>query len=274
MAIRVSDLLWSAFDELRIQPVGKWVRAAAGGRTVIDSRRAMLVWEPRRVVGSYAVPEQDVHAELVPDDSAAAVERPLSLAGRAVLDPSTPFGAHSASGVAVTLRLPEGDLVGAGFRPDDPDLAGYLVLDWHRFDQWYEEDEPVLAHPHDPHSRIDCLPSTRHVQIAFDGVLLADTRRSTLLFETHLPPRYYIPREDVTLSLLEATATRTACAYKGWASYWSARVGDSVLADIAWSYPDPLNDAVPVGGLIAFLTERLDLTVDGERQTRPRTPWS
>ena len=76
------------------------------------------------------------------------------------------------------------------------------------------------------------------------------------------------------MDLLESTQTRTLCAYKGEASYWSARFGDTVLPDIAWSYPQPLHDAVPVGGLIAFFTERLDLVVDGEPQPRPRTPWS
>jgi uncharacterized protein (DUF427 family) len=105
-------------------------------------------------------------------------------------------------------------------------------------------------------------------------VTLADTTRATLLFETSLPIRFYIPEQDVAMDLLVATATHTVCAYKGRASYWSARVGDSLLSDIAWSYPEPLNDAVPVGGQIAFLTERLDLTLDGQAQPRPRTPWS
>ena len=64
------------------------------------------------------------------------------------------------------------------------------------------------------------------------------------------------------------------CAYKGVASYWSARVGDATLANIAWTYEEPLADAVPVRGLVAFFTERLDLSLDGVDIERPITPWS
>jgi uncharacterized protein (DUF427 family) len=269
------QLLWNAHDELRIHPVRKWVRATVGDRTVVDSQRVLLVWEPRRVVGSYAVPEEDVVGELVPADVEAAAEQPVSLeSGPPVLDPKTPFSAHSTAGNALTIRTADGDLPGAAYRVNDPDLVGYVLLDWQAFTQWFEEDEPVIAHPHDPFSRIDCLGSHRHVEISHGGVTLADTTRPSLLFETPLPTRFYIPREDVAMDLLEPTGTHTVCAYKGRASYWSARVGDSVLADIAWSYPEPLHDAVPVRGLIAFFTERLDLTLDGKAQDRPRTPWS
>ena len=275
MATQMRKLLWEAHNELRIHPVRKWVRARAGDRTVVDSHRVLLVWEPRRVVGSYAVPVEDVAGELVAADAVAGEAHPISLEeGPPVLDPSTSFAVHSTDGSPLTIRTADGDLAGAAFRADDPDLAGYVVLDWQAFTQWYEEDEPVVAHPHDPFDRIDCLRSSRHVEISHNGIVLADTTRSTLLFETPLPTRFYLPREDVAMHLLEPTATHTVCAYKGQASYWSARVGDDVLADIAWSYPEPLNDATPVRDLIAFLTERLDLVVDGEPQPRPRTPWS
>ncbi|HEY3338884.1 MAG TPA: DUF427 domain-containing protein [Propionicimonas sp.] len=275
MATQLRKLLFSAHGDLRIHPVRKWVRASAGDKTIVDSRRVLLVWEPRRVVGSYAVPVEDVAGELVAAEVAAGEEHPVSLEdGPPVLDPSTPFSVHSTGGSPLTIRTADGDLPGAAFRVDDPDLAGYVVLDWEAFTQWYEEDEPVIAHPHDPFDRIDCLRSSRHIEIRHDGVLLADTTRSTLLFETPLPTRFYIPRDDVAMDLLEPTRTHTLCAYKGQASYWSARVGDTVLTDIAWSYPDPLHDAAQVRGLIAFFTERLDLVVDGEPQARPRTPWS
>jgi uncharacterized protein (DUF427 family) len=271
----MTQLLWSALNDLRVHPIEKWVRASYGDVTIVDTRRAQLVWEPRRVVGSYAVPEGDIAGDLVPAAEAAAVERPVSVGDlTGVLDPSSPFTAHSAAGASLTIRTSRGDLVDAAFRPDDPDLAGYVVLDWSAFTQWSEEDEPVVAHPRDPFHRIDCLRSSRHVRIGLDGVTLADTTRATWLFETSLPVRFYVPAEDIVMDKLETTVTHTQCAYKGQASYWSARVGTTVLPDIAWSYPDPLDDALPVRGLIAFLTERLDLVVDGQAKARPRTPWS
>lgn len=275
MATRMSQLFWGAIGDLRIHPTRKWVRAAAGNRTIADTRRALLVWEPRRVVASYAVPAEHVAGELVAAESAGVPERPVSMEeGPPVLDPSTPFSAHTTPGTGLTIRTPDGDLPAAAFRPDDPDLAGYVILDWEAFTQWYEEDELVMGHPHDPFDRIDCLRSSRRIQIAYEGVTLADTNRSTMLFETPLPPRFYIPRADVALDLLEPSETTSTCAYKGVASYRSARVGETFLKDVAWSYEHPLHDAVPVRDFIAFFTERLDLTVDGEAQPRPRTPWS
>jgi uncharacterized protein (DUF427 family) len=104
--------------------------------------------------------------------------------------------------------------------------------------------------------------------------VLAQTSRATLLFETPLPVRYYIPREDVRMELLTRSELETVCAYKGVASYWSAQVGDRLVADVAWSYERPLHDAQPVAGNIAFFTEHLDLEVDGVRLDRPLTPWS
>ena len=148
------------------------------------------------------------------------------------------------------------------------------MLDWHAFTQWYEEDEPVTGHPHDPFARIDCLRSNRHVVLSAKGQVLAETSRATLLFETSLPVRYYIPREDVAMNLLEPSPHHTVCAYKGQASYWSARLGDGRIPDVAWSYQQPLHDALPVTGLLSFFTERIDLAVDGEQIPRPVTPWS
>jgi uncharacterized protein (DUF427 family) len=191
-----------------------------------------------------------------------------------LLTPTTPFAAHTTGGTPLTIRTAHGDLPEAAFRPDDDDLAGYVILDWRAFSHWYEEDTEAVAHPRDPFHRIDCRASSRHVTIAHEGVTLADSSRPTLLFETSLPPRYYLPAEDVAMDLLEPTETHTLCAYKGQASYWSAHVGGTTLTDVAWSYPRPLNDAVPVAGLVAFFTERLDLTLDGRPQPRPRTPWS
>lgn len=275
MATRMSQLWWSAIDDLRVHPVRKWIRATVGTQTVIDTRRALLVWEPRRAVGSYAVPQDDVLGQLVAAAAAATPQRPVTMEdGPPVLDPTTPFAAHTTPGTPMTIQTPHANLTTAAFLPDDPDLAGYVVLDWNAFTQWYEEDEPVMGHPHDPFDRIDCLRSSRRVQIAHAGVSLASTNRPTLLFETPLPPRFYVPREDVAMDLLKPSETRTICAYKGRASYWSARVGDTILHDIAWSYEDPLRDGEPVRDLIAFFTERLDVTVDGENQPRQRTPWS
>ena len=157
----------------------------------------------------------------------------------------------------------------AAFRPDDPDLADYVILEFDAF-EWREEDEPIVSHPHDPFGRIDVLRSSRHVRIEHDGRLLAESSRPMLLFETLLPVRFYLPREDVAVEL-EPSDTATYCAYKGRASYFSVPDGPR---DVAWTYHEPLHDAEPVRDRICFFDERLDVIVDGERGERPVTPWT
>lgn len=275
MAVSMSTLVMSALGDLRIHPVSKWIRASSRGTTVVSSKQARVVWEPRRVVPSYAVPIGDVYGDLIPYSGEAATEMPVQLSVDAppVLDPRTPFSVHTCAGEALTIRTSHGDLAGAAFAPDDADLAGYVVLDWEAFSEWMEEDERVVGHPHDPFDRIDCLRTSRHVLVSVDGEVLADTTHATLLFETPLPMRYYLPRGDVRMDLLRPSTRQTTCAYKGVASYWSLD-GDEARADIAWSYEDPLHDALPVKDMICFFTERLDLTVDGQEIPRPLTPWS
>lgn len=270
------DLVMSALPDLRVHPIDKWLRASLGDTVVVDSTRAMVVWEPRRVVPSYAVPVADVKGDLVPyaGDAGAEMAVRMGTDGPPVLDPRTPFTVHSCPGEPLTISTSQGDLAGAAFAPEDADLDGYVVLSWDAFTEWYEEDEVVLGHPHDPFDRIDCLRSSRHVVLSVDGQALADTTRATLLFETPLPMRYYLPQEDVRMDLLEPTERHSVCAYKGIATYWSADVDGHKVADIAWSYPQPLHDALPVRDMICFFTERVDLTVDGEVIARPVTPWS
>jgi uncharacterized protein (DUF427 family) len=272
------SLLASGMDQLRYEPIGKRIRAVSAGETVVDSTRAVLVWEPRRIVPSYAVPAGDVRVELTPAAAGRAEPaeqgvRMPGLSSRPVLDPSVPFSVHSTDGRPVDVRAGGQDRPGAGFLPADPDLSGYVVLDFRAFDSWYEEDEVNVAHPRDPFHRIDVLPSSRQVRVELDGQVIAESARPMLLFETSLPVRYYLPPEDIRATLTP-TGTRTYCAYKGQAAYWSAAVGGHVVPDIAWTYHEPLHDAQRVGGLVSFFNERVDVIVDGQRAERPVTPWS
>jgi uncharacterized protein (DUF427 family) len=112
------------------------------------------------------------------------------------------------------------------------------------------------------------------VRIEIDGVEVADTRRPTLVFETGLATRYYVPRADVRLDLLRATDTVTRCPYKGQASYYSAIIGDRVIEDIAWTYTVPIPEIPKIEQLIAFFDEHVDVWVDGALQERPVSAWS
>lgn len=94
------------------------------------------------------------------------------------------------------------------------------------------------------------------------------------LFETTLPTRWYLPTEDVSLDLLEPSDLRTTCPYRGRASFFSVRAGGELHRDLAWTYPNPLPECPGVRDRICFFNERVDITIDGEPQRRPVTPWS
>ena len=266
MSIRARDSFMALFGKLRHEPIEKRVRAMLGDREVVDSTQAMLVWEPRRVVPSFAVPIADLRAELEP-----ASAGPTSDAE--VLHPRIPFAVHSTEGQSFDVRLNGQTLSGAAFRPDDPELNGHVILDFDAFDTWYEEDEPLFSHPRDPFHRVDARRSSRHVRIERDGRLLAESTEPTLVFETNLPVRFYLPRRDLQVEP-GPSDRRSACPYKGHASYLSFDVGEGKSADLAWSYEDPVADARPLAGLVAFYDELVDVTVDGERRERPDTPFA
>ena len=59
MSVRLRDVVMGQLDALRHEPTEKRIRATLGGQTVVDSTRARLVWEPKRVVPAYAVPLED-----------------------------------------------------------------------------------------------------------------------------------------------------------------------------------------------------------------------
>ena len=112
------------------------------------------------------------------------------------------------------------------------------------------------------------------MRVELDGETIAESTSPRLLFETGLPVRYYLPKTHVRMDLLIPTETASHCPYKGEAEWWSVRVGDSVHADLAWSYPTPLPESQKVAGLVAFYNEKLDIYVDGVLQERPRTKFS
>ena len=267
MATHLGAHLASLREDLRFQPVSRRVRASLDGQPVADTTAACLVWEPHRIVPLYAVPVADVSAGLVPVDNVTPPD-PVP----PVLPPMQVFEVHLAAGQSYDVVVADRVLERAAYRFDDADLGDHVLLSWAPFD-WTEDDTPVMGHPHDPFSRIDVLTTHRHLEVSYDGQVLADSRNARALYESGLPTRYYFPPEDVRMDLLDQSDTRTVCAYKGTATYHSlAGVPDA--ADLAWSYPDPLHDAEPVRDLVCFYAEWTDLVADGVPVPRPESPFT
>ena len=122
--------------------------------------------------------------------------------------------------------------------------------------------ESVWDYPRPP--RVE--PSERHVRVIVDGTVIADSRRAVRVLETSHPPGWYIPREDVRMDLLHPTARRTACEFKGQASYFHVRADGRDRREAAWTYERPLPGYEAIAGHIAFYPGRVDeASVDGER---------
>ncbi len=155
-------------------------------------------------------------------------------------------------------------------------FAGLAHVAWDSVDAWFEEDEEVFGgHARSPYVRVDAIRSSRQIRVEIGGVVLAESSAPVLLFETGLPTRHYIQRTDVDFTALERTETSTYCPYKGTTSdYWTARIGGSVHADIAWSYAYPSPQVLQIAGLVAFYDEKVDTFLDGALVERPRTKFS
>ena len=244
---------------VRTEPSNKRVRIVLGGELIVDTDDALYVWEGPNFPQYYL---------------------PLSDVVDGVLKPSSTTSHSPSRGEATYYTVRGGDVerVDAAYSYDDSpmeELRGRVRFDWNAMDAWFEEDEEVFVHPRDPSTRIQILPSSRHVVVSVDGIIVADTHHPTFLYETHLPRRTYFPKLDVRMDLLTPTALETMCPYKGTASeYWTLTTPTGEHKNIVWSYPAPLRESAQIAGLLAFYDERVDLTVDGVPQERPKTHFA
>jgi uncharacterized protein (DUF427 family) len=230
-----------------IEPAPRRVRATLAGEVVLDTRRALYVWETPSYP-QYYIPLADVDARFLLDE-----ERHERLKRGSARRHAVKVGEELRPGVAHVYG--EDALAG---------LPGTVRFQWDAFDAWFEEDEEVFVHPRSPYVRVDALRAAIQVRVELQGVVLAESSDPVLLFETGLPTRFYLPRTAVDFAHLEATDTVTSCPYKGrTGGYWSARVDGEVHGDIAWTYTFPTREVLPIAGLIAFYNERVDLIVDG-----------
>jgi uncharacterized protein (DUF427 family) len=245
-------------DGVHIELSPRRVRTYFGGELVADSERVLLVYESKRPP-AYWFPIKDVRMELLTRKDEAAEPDPEITRWRLQVNDRVVENAARA------YTHPEGERAA---------LQDHLTFHWNEMDSWFEEDTEVLVHPRDPYTRVDVVDSSRHVRVEIEGLVVAETRRPRLMYETGLPTRYYVPKQDVRMDLLEHTASTTRCPYKGTAVYWSFRAGDKLFKDIVWSYPAPIPECTKIENLLSFYNEKVDLFVDGKLQERPRTPFS
>lgn len=140
----------------------------------------------------------------------------------------------------------------------EPEAPGFVHVPWDAVDTWLEEGRELVHYPPNPYHRIDCRPTTRRLRVTAAGTTLVDTDDTVIVFETSLEPRLYVDRTHVRTDLLLRSETSSYCNYKGFATYWS--VGG--IDDVAWSYPDPPPEGLPIKGFLSFDDTKVDVVAE------------
>jgi uncharacterized protein (DUF427 family) len=218
---------------LFLHPFQRRIRARLNGETVLDTTRGALLHESG-ILPRFYLPLEDLRADLL--------ER---------TDHSThcPFkGDASYWSVRVGDRMAENAVWAyEDPLPDAPWLRGLASVYPEHMDEWLDEDEPFEGKLRDPYHRVDARRSSRRVEVRAGDRLVARSERPVVVFETGLPLRLYIPREDVVAELAPS-GTTAYCPYKGHASYWSLQG----VEDAGWSYEEPLEAMAKAPGHVCF----------------------
>jgi uncharacterized protein (DUF427 family) len=198
-------------DELAyVEPFRRRVQGVLGGRTVVESERALLVHRP---------------------------------------------------GGPPVWAFPEADVDGVESVPV-PEAAGHVEVPWNAVDTWYQEADEVRLHAPNPYHRVECVRTTRRLRVEVADTVLVDTTDTLAIYETALEPRLYVTRDAVRTDLLVVSRSRTHCPYKGDATYWTAVVDGIEIADVAWSYEDPLPESAAIAGMLSFDETRATVVHD------------
>ncbi|RRQ29425.1 DUF427 domain-containing protein [Rhodococcus sp. Eu-32] len=237
----------AANGAVSIEPNARRVRAYFAGEVIADTTESIYLFEQGHLP-AYYIPWTDVRNKFLEASRTSTVcPRKGTAEYRTIV-----VGDRRSEDALWTYPEPLDDAL---------DLSDYVSFYWDRVDAWFEEDEEVFVHPRDPYVRVDVLPSSRHIEVYIGDVLVAKSHRPKILFETGLPPRYYIPRIDVKNWLFTSSPTTTACPYKGTASYVSVPDGP---ADVAWFYPQTTPAASGIENHLSFYVDRgARLVVDG-----------
>jgi uncharacterized protein (DUF427 family) len=148
-----------------------------------------------------------------------------------------------------------GDIAGE----PEPQAPGYVRVPWDAADTWLEEGRRLVHYPPNPYHRVDCRPTRRRLRVSVGDATLVDTTDTVIVFETSVETRLYVDPSRVRTDLLRPTETTSYCNYKGYATYWAAVVGDTVIDDVAWSYQDPPPECVPIKGFLSFDAARAEV---------------
>ena len=203
---------------------------------------------------SEPVPHEVVYVEPHPRRVQAIVD------GRIVIDTERALLVHRPQ-TTLAYAFPADEV---GDLPNEPAPAapGFVMVPWDAVDTWLEEGRQLVHYPPNRYHRVDCRPTTRRLRVDIADTTLVDTHDTLILFETSLAPVLYVAPELVRTELLHTNDTTSYCNYKGVATWWAAKIGDTVVEDVAWSYEDPLPESSLIKGYLSFDLTRADVVAE------------
>jgi uncharacterized protein (DUF427 family) len=239
----------SPAHRILFEPDARRLRAFVGDRPVFDTTRAHLLHETGIRPVAY-VPLEDFDGELLEPTGTST---------------HCPFKGEASYW---TLRVGDDvreDAVWAYEQPLEEAgwLRGFAALAFDRADRWMVEDEPVAGGLRDPYHHVDVHASSRPVRISAGGELLAESARPTLVFETSMPVRVYVPRGGVVAGHLQPSTTTRTDPYIGDAIHWHVHAGGERYDDAACSYELPRAEAMKIAGLVCFEADGIAVELGG-----------
>jgi len=114
-----------------------------------------------------------------------------------------------------------------------------------------------------PFHPITVSPTAGRVVVTVAGTVVADSRHAVTLQEANYPAVQYIPREDVTIEMLERTEHLSYCPFKGDSNYYSIPLGGDRSVNAVWTYENPFPAVAEIKDHVAFYPDRVDaISVD------------
>ena len=105
------------------------------------------------------------------------------------------------------------------------------------------------------------LTPVKHIEVHLGGAKIVDTTRGYVVHEGSLPPRYYVPREDVEAQLTDSTGGK--CPWKGTWKHLDLEAHGKQVKHAAWTYFETTPVCDPIRDFIAFYPNQVDkLVVD------------
>lgn len=243
--------LFKPIEGFHVEPSPRWIRGfASDDIKVVESKNVFIGWEGSKLIPFWAFPREDVIPALKEAGAPQTYDRKW-------------FDIHLNTGETISNAA---WLVPA----ENTDYKDLIVIEFKSLKKWLEDDELVIGHPRSPYKGLDTRKSSRSVKVVIEGQTVAETNNAIFLYENGHPTRYYFNTVDIQgLHYFSPSTYRSACAYKGVASYFNAEINGKKIPNVVWTYLDPAPEVARIQGRWSFWNETVDIYVDGQKLPRP-----